>query len=148
MFTQEQRLELLYNEVGKKYPWLTTPQDGRKTPVMTKACLTYILARDQQLRTQDLRTSKRMVIPGWGTFSIKRRGERKGHNLHTGEPMVIPPADVVSFKASKTLKTLINGNTERLRKAATARQSAGATRTQAATQDAPARTRGRRARTA
>lgn len=49
-----------------------------------------------------------VTIPGFGTFSVKHRGARKGHNVRTGEEIEIPAAEVPAFKPGKTLKETVN----------------------------------------
>jgi len=53
-----------------------------------------------------LRDGKNVALPGFGTFSVKDRAERKGRNPQTGEEMTIPAGKVVRFKAGKGLKDL------------------------------------------
>lgn len=42
-----------------------------------------------------------------GTFEVKDRAERVGRNPQTGESMVIPESKKLSFRASKSIKELI-----------------------------------------
>lgn len=45
-----------------------------------------------------------VVLVGFGTFSVKERAARKGHNPKTKEPIDIPASKAPSFKAGKALK--------------------------------------------
>lgn len=45
-----------------------------------------------------------VVFPGFGTFKIVERAERKGHNPQSHEPIVIPARKVVKFSPTKKLK--------------------------------------------
>lgn len=45
-----------------------------------------------------LLTGENVYIPGFGSFSVKEKGERKGRNPATGESVVIPAKKVVNFK--------------------------------------------------
>ena len=47
-------------------------------------------------------------LPGFGTFSVKHREARQGHNPATGETMEIAAKDVPVFKAAKALKEKVN----------------------------------------
>ncbi len=47
-------------------------------------------------------------ISAFASFSLRRKGERPGRNIKTGEKVDIPPRTVVVFKASKVLKNLMN----------------------------------------
>ena len=48
-----------------------------------------------------------VVLTGFGTFSIRERPARTGHNPKTGEAMEIQASKVPVFKAGKTLKDAI-----------------------------------------
>lgn len=48
-------------------------------------------------------------ISGFGNFEVKKREARVGRNPTTGEKIVIKPRKVLIFKASKTLKAVVNG---------------------------------------
>lgn len=45
---------------------------------------------------------------GFGSFSQRHRGARKGKNPQTGEPMEIKASNTVAFKAGKQLKDAVN----------------------------------------
>lgn len=47
-------------------------------------------------------------LPGFGTFSVKHRKARQGHNPATGETMEIAAKDVPVFKAAKAFKEKVN----------------------------------------
>ncbi|MBQ9064560.1 MAG: HU family DNA-binding protein [Blautia sp.] len=49
-----------------------------------------------------------VIIPGFGTFSVKHRSARKGVNPQSGEQIEIPSSDVPSFKPGKALKAAVN----------------------------------------
>lgn len=51
-----------------------------------------------------LKEGASIKVPGFGSFVVKERKERKGRNPQTKEEITIPATTVVSFKASKTLK--------------------------------------------
>lgn len=48
-----------------------------------------------------------VTIPGFGTFSRKHRGARRGRNPQTGEEMDIPACDVPAFKPGKRLRDAV-----------------------------------------
>lgn len=54
-----------------------------------------------------LAAGERVLLTGFGTFEPKRRAERMGRNLHTGEQTVIPATTVLTFKPSKLLKDAV-----------------------------------------
>ena len=45
---------------------------------------------------------------GFGTFEVKERGARKGHNPLTGAEIDIPASKAPAFKAGKALKDALN----------------------------------------
>lgn len=51
----------------------------------------------------------KIQIVGFGSFEVKARAAREGHNPHTGEKIKIAASKNVSFSASKTLKDRLNG---------------------------------------
>jgi len=54
-----------------------------------------------------LKTSKPVVLTGFGTFSVMKRKTRVGINPSTGKKMQIPAKRVPKFKAGKALKGLV-----------------------------------------
>jgi len=50
----------------------------------------------------------KVKISGFGTFSVRNKGPRPGRNPMTGKTIMIAPRKVVSFKASKVLRDLLN----------------------------------------
>ena len=47
-------------------------------------------------------------VPSFGSFVVRQKGERIGHNPQTGEEVPIPPRRVLVFRASQALKSRIN----------------------------------------
>jgi integration host factor subunit alpha len=58
---------------------------------------------------ESLQEGKDVMISGFGKFSIRHRGERKGRNPLTGGPIVLPAKRVVTFRCSGKLRAKING---------------------------------------
>ena len=48
-------------------------------------------------------------ISSFGTFSVRRKGQRIGRNPKTGEEVPILPRSVLVFRPSQVLKDRING---------------------------------------
>jgi nucleoid DNA-binding protein len=59
-------------------------------------------AFDQIARS--IKKEKRFWVPGFGTFSVRRRKAREGFNPRTKSPMTIPAARSVGFRAALELK--------------------------------------------
>jgi DNA-binding protein HU-beta len=86
---------------------------------MTKAELIEVVARNARLpkktisTTLDLafeqiaraiRRDKRFWVPGFGTFTVRRRRARAGFNPRTNAPMTIPAARTVGFLPAPELR--------------------------------------------
>ncbi|MDO4549331.1 MAG: HU family DNA-binding protein [Clostridia bacterium] len=54
--------------------------------------------------TQTLKEGDKLQLTGFGTFEVRERAARKGHNPSTGEPMDIPASKAPAFKPGKSLK--------------------------------------------
>ena len=55
---------------------------------------------------EELKNDGRVVLVGFGTFSVTERSARKGINPRTKEPIDIPAKKVVKFKAGSELSAL------------------------------------------
>ncbi len=53
---------------------------------------------------RSIRKEKRFWVPGFGTFSVRRRRARAGFNPRTNAKMTIPSARTVGFRPSPKLK--------------------------------------------
>jgi DNA-binding protein HU-beta len=51
-----------------------------------------------------LKEGDSVVLTGFGTFSVRERPARTGHNPKTGKPMDIKASKTPVFKAGKTLR--------------------------------------------
>lgn len=63
---------------------------------------TIELTFDQIARS--IRKDKRFWVPGFGTFSVRRRRARPGYNPRTKSAMTIPAARTVGFRPAPKLK--------------------------------------------
>lgn len=52
----------------------------------------------------ELDAGRKVSIPGFGTFSTRKRSARKGRNPATGEEITIPSRHYATFKPGKTFK--------------------------------------------
>jgi nucleoid DNA-binding protein len=53
-----------------------------------------------------LSRGEKVLISGFGCFSVMKRKGKMGVNPHTGEPVLIPGRNSVKFKPSKYLKSI------------------------------------------
>ena len=58
--------------------------------------------------TDTMKNGDKVQLVGFGTFEVKQRAARKGHNPITKEEIKIPATKAPVFKAGKALKDLIN----------------------------------------
>ena len=72
--------------------------------VITEKVLNNIL----ETITETLKDGDKVVLVGFGTFSVSRRKARKGRNPQTGKTIDIPAKNVVKFKAGSGLTAKIN----------------------------------------
>ena len=59
--------------------------------------------------SHEVRSGRRVVVAGFGSFNPTRRAARMGRNPQTGAPVSIAPARGVRFAASAMLKDILNG---------------------------------------
>jgi integration host factor subunit alpha len=59
---------------------------------------------------QTLESGEDVLISSFGKFSIRKKQERRGRNPQTGEPMMISPRKVVTFKCAGVLRNKINND--------------------------------------
>ena len=57
---------------------------------------------------KNLKENKKVKIPKFGTFVLRRKNERIGRNPKTKEKKIISARNVILFKASKVLKNYLN----------------------------------------
>ncbi len=62
-----------------------------------------------EIMKQTLESGEDVLISGFGKFSVKKKRERIGRNLQNGQPMMIAPKKVLTFKCSGKLRDRING---------------------------------------
>ena len=62
-----------------------------------------------EIMKQTLESGEDVLISGFGKFSVKEKMERKGRNPQNGQPMMIAPRKVLTFKCSGKLKDRITG---------------------------------------
>lgn len=55
-----------------------------------------------------LKEGETVKIAGFGNFSVRKKGSRKGRNPKSGEEIEITPRKVVTFKPSMVFKESVN----------------------------------------
>ncbi|GAB6079022.1 HU family DNA-binding protein [Hydrogenobaculum acidophilum] len=56
--------------------------------------------------SKSLKKKEKTIIPGFGTFTVATRKERKGRNPKTGQEIKIPKRTIAVWRASKELKNI------------------------------------------
>lgn len=92
---------------------------------MTKAELVELIAVETGVSKKDtaeivelimanigraLEEGDRVELRGFGSFKVKKRGERLARNPRTGESVAVPAKRVPFFKASNELKNRLNNS--------------------------------------
>lgn len=80
--------------------------------VAKKANLTNKAARDSvqaflNAIRDSLKRGEKVVITGFGTFSVRKRAARPGRNPKTGEKLIIEARKAPGFTPGKTLKKVV-----------------------------------------
>lgn len=57
------------------------------------------------LIAEALSSGETVAFPGFGSFSVQRRAERKGRNPRTGKEITVPERNVCTFKARQGLRS-------------------------------------------
>ncbi|MBQ1544774.1 MAG: HU family DNA-binding protein [Clostridia bacterium] len=57
--------------------------------------------------TAALKKGDKVQLVGFGTFEVRNRAAKQGHNPRTGEPMTVPASKLPAFKAGKALKDAV-----------------------------------------
>ena len=83
--------------------------------VQEKASLTMKEATDAvelviAMLKETLAERETVKLSGFGTFLVKKHGERKGRNLKTGDEIPVKSRWGVTFKASEQFKTMVNSD--------------------------------------
>lgn len=73
-----------------------TKKDAEKAVAAVIDCITAALSEGEKVQ-----------LVGFGTFEVRNRAAKQGHNPRTGEPMTIPASKLPAFKAGKALKDAV-----------------------------------------
>lgn len=79
---------------------------AKKANLTNKASRESVTAFLNGIR-DSLKRGEKVVITGFGTFSVRKRAERTGRNPKTGERITITARKAPGFTAGKTLKKAV-----------------------------------------
>lgn len=74
---------------------------------VSKAVAGRVLDAMLETVTRALKKGDIVSLVGFGSFSVRKRAARTGHNPRTGQRINIPAAKVPGFKAGKSLKDAV-----------------------------------------
>jgi len=88
-----------------------------KGELIAKVAETGLSKKDAGIAVESITTAisdalvkgEAVQLIGFGTFAVKERAAREGHNPRTGEVVKIAAAKVPVFKPGKALKDKVNG---------------------------------------
>jgi DNA-binding protein HU-beta len=71
---------------------------------LSKRQVAFVVGSVFELLGKAIKKDKRFSMPGFGTFTVKRRAGRVGRNPQTGAEIRIAPTKTVGFKPAPELK--------------------------------------------
>lgn len=77
--------------------------------MLTKAEAQSAVENTLALTKNALARGEEVLISGFGKWSVRQKAERRGRNPQTGEPLILPPRKVVTFRPSRVLKAKVQG---------------------------------------
>ena len=100
--TKQELIERIYKTKG-------LPPDLTKKTVALIVEAAFAEIGDYFVKSKVTRASSpKFTYPGFGTFTKRKRGERKGRNPQTGDQITIPASTTVAFAPGLDLKALLN----------------------------------------
>ena len=78
--------------------------------IFTKTESAQIIETLFEIMKLTLEEGEDVLISGFGKFSVKEKNQRRGRNPQTGDPIMLSPRKVVTFKCSGVLRERINDN--------------------------------------
>lgn len=74
---------------------------------LTKAEAAAAVERGLGLIKDALSLGEEVLVSGFGKWSVRQKAERRGRNPQTGDPLILPPRKVVTFRPSRVLKAKV-----------------------------------------
>ena len=75
-----------------------------KTTGCTKTSARAAVEKMFDMMMKQCKKAGEIQVPGFGKFSVRKRGARKGRNPQTGQPMQIKASKSVGFKPAAAFK--------------------------------------------
>jgi DNA-binding protein HU-beta len=77
---------------------------SKEIPTISKKATGEIVDAVFENLAKAIRKDRRFVVPGFGTFSVRKRKARVGRNPRTGDEIKIQAAKTVTFKPAPDFK--------------------------------------------
>lgn len=77
--------------------------------MLTKAEASQAVEKALGLIKDVLASGEEVLVSGFGKWTVRYKTQRRGRNPQTGEPLVLPPRKVVTFRPSRVLKSKVQG---------------------------------------
>lgn len=75
---------------------------------LTKKDTEKALAAFMEAVVNAVSKDEKVQLLGFGTFELRHRSERNGHNPRTNQSVIIPASNIPAFKVSKSFKEIVN----------------------------------------
>ena len=76
--------------------------------IFTKGESAHIIETLFEIVKQTLESGEDVLISGFGKFAVNQKNGRRGRNPQSGEPIMLAPRKVITFKCSGVLREKIN----------------------------------------
>jgi len=76
--------------------------------IFTKTESAQIIETLFEIVKSTLERGEDVLLSGFGKFSVKEKNQRRGRNPQTGDPILLAPRKVVTFKCSGVLRERVN----------------------------------------
>ncbi len=76
--------------------------------IFTKTESAQIIETLFEIMKSTLERGDDVLLSGFGKFSVKDKSQRRGRNPQTGDPILLAPRKVVTFKCSGVLRERVN----------------------------------------
>ncbi len=80
--------------------------------LMNKKRAAEVVEQLIEIIKRDMASGNDVLISSFGKFCVCEKGERRGRNPATGEPMMLRKRRVVTFKCSNILRDRVNGKAQ------------------------------------
>jgi integration host factor subunit alpha len=75
--------------------------------LLTKTEAADAVERSLDIIKEALGNGEEVLVSGFGKWSVRSKAKRRGRNPQTGNPLVLPPRRVVTFRPSRVLKAQV-----------------------------------------